>query len=48
MNPVQVYEETGVTTKNNGRLVVMMYEGAIKFLKQAIAAIETGDFEAKG
>ena len=48
MNPVQVYEETGVTTQNNGRLVVMMYEGAIKFLKQALAAIETGDFEAKG
>jgi flagellar protein FliS len=48
MNPVQVYEETGVTTQNNGKLVVMMYEGAIKFLKQALAAIETGDFEAKG
>jgi len=48
MNPVQVYEETGVTTQNNGRLVVIMYEGAIKFLKQALAAIDSGDFEAKG
>ena len=47
MNPVQVYEETGVTTQNSGKLVVMMYEGAIKFLKQALAAIENEDFEGK-
>ena len=48
MADVGIYEETAITTQNRGRLIVMLYDGAIKFLKQAIMALETGDFEGKG
>ena len=48
MNQVDFYEETAVTTQNKGHLVVMLYDGAVKFLKQAVSALEAGDFENKG
>ncbi len=48
MNGTGFYEETAVTTQNKGRLVVMLYDGAIKFLKQAVKALQAGDLEAKG
>lgn len=48
MKGIEAYKETSITTQSKGRLVVMLYEGAIKFLKEAIRGIETGDPEAKG
>ncbi len=45
---MSVYENTTVTTQNKGRLIIMLYDGAVKFLNQAIRALETGDMEAKG
>lgn len=48
MNGLNAYRETAVTTQNKGRLIVILYDGAIKFLRQAIADIEAEDFEAKG
>ena len=48
MNGLNAYQETAVTTQNKGRLIVMLYDGAIKFSRQAIADIEAGDFEGKG
>ena len=47
MNGVETYQETAVTTQTKGRLVVMLYEGAIKFLKQAIKHIEANNIEEK-
>jgi flagellar protein FliS len=47
MNGSALYEETAVSTQNKGRLIVMLYDGAAKFLKQAINALEAGDFESK-
>ena len=47
MNGTTLYEETAVTTQNKGRLVVMLYDGAIKFLNQAVKALQAGDLEAK-
>ena len=47
MNSTGFYEETTVTTQNKGRLVVMLYDGAIKFLTQAVKALQAGDIEAK-
>ena len=47
MNGTGFYEETVVTTQNSGRLVVMLYDGAIKFLNQAVKALQAGDLEAK-
>jgi len=48
MNGVDVYRQTAVTTQNKGRLIVMLYDGAIKFLKHAIVDLEKKDYEAKG
>jgi flagellar protein FliS len=48
MNETEFYEETAVATQNKGRLVVMLYDGAIRFLKQALRALQAGDLEAKG
>jgi flagellar protein FliS len=48
MKGIETYQETLVTTQNKGKLVVLLYEGAIKFLKLAIKEIETGNPEEKG
>jgi len=48
MNGVKAYQETAVTTQSKGRLIVMLYEGAIKFMKLAVKALEEDDYEAKG
>jgi len=48
MNGVDVYQQTAVGTQNKGRLIVMLYEGAIRFLRQAIADLERKDYAAKG
>jgi len=48
MNGLEAYQATAVTTQSKGRLVVLLYEGAIKFLHQAIARLEVNDYEGKG
>ena len=48
MNGVETYRDTSVTTQSKGRLIVLLYEGAIKFMKLAIKELEAGDYEAKG
>ncbi|MHC4352788.1 MAG: flagellar export chaperone FliS [Planctomycetota bacterium] len=48
MNGMQAYQDTAVTTQSKGRLIVMLYEGAVKFLKLAIKEAEAENFEAKG
>lgn len=42
------YRENAVSTQNRGRLVVMLYDGAIKFMKLAVKELEANNFEAKG
>jgi flagellar protein FliS len=39
------YQSVQVTTTDRGRLLLMMYEGAIKFLRQAKAGVEEGDIQ---
>ncbi|MDL2259458.1 flagellar export chaperone FliS [Deltaproteobacteria bacterium OttesenSCG-928-K17] len=41
------YRQTQVTTVDKGRLIVLLYEGAIKFLRDAIEAQNAGDIPAK-
>jgi len=48
MNAVATYQENAVSTQSRGRIVVLLYEGAIKFMKQAIMALEQEDYELKG
>jgi flagellar protein FliS len=48
MNGIGAYQNTAVTTQTRGRLIVLLYEGAIKFSKLAMSEIEAGNWEAKG
>jgi len=48
MNGVGAYQETAVSTQSKGRLIVLLYEGAVKFLQQAVREIEAKNYEAKG
>jgi flagellar secretion chaperone FliS len=48
MNGVSVYKEASIATQSKGRLIVMLYEGAIKFLKLAIKEIEARNYIEKG
>ncbi len=48
MDPTTAYQDVAVTTQSKGRLIVLLYEGAIKFMKLAIKELEAGNYEAKG
>ncbi len=47
MSGIASYTENAVSTQTRGRLIVLLYEGAIKFLKQALAELEAGRFVEK-
>lgn len=38
-NPYQQYKDTQVKTANQGKLILMLYDGAIRFLREAEAAL---------
>jgi flagellar protein FliS len=48
MNGIAAYKEAAVGTQSKGRLIVMLYDGAIKFLKLAIRELEAQNYAAKG
>ena len=48
MNGIATYQDNTVTTQSKGRLIVMLYDGAIKFMRLAIKELEANNFEAKG
>ena len=48
MKGIAAYQQTAIGTQSKGRLIVMLYDGAIKFLKLAIQEIEAGNWAAKG
>lgn len=41
--PIQKYQQLSVQTASPGQLILMMYDGAIRFVKLGIAAIEERD-----
>lgn len=49
MNPYQTsnkaYKKASVTTQDQASLIIMLYDGAIKFLKQAKMKIKANDIE---
>lgn len=49
MNPYTrgnaAYKKASVTTKDQGTLILMLYDGAIRFMKTAIKKIENDDLE---
>jgi flagellar protein FliS len=48
MKGVEAYQQTAISTQSRGRLIVLLYDGAIKFMKLAIQEIEAGNWAAKG
>ena len=48
MDGITAYRENAVSTQSKGRLIVMLYDGAIKFMKLAIVEMEKKNYEAKG
>ena len=48
MDGIKVYRENAITTQGRGRLIVLLYEGAIRFLKQAVADLQNNDMAGKG
>ncbi len=47
-NAFQKYKTTSVQSASREKLLLMMYEGAIRFVKQAITAIEQKQIAEKG
>ena len=48
MNGIATYQDSTVNTQSKGRLIVMLYDGAIRFMKMAIVEMEKKNYEAKG
>lgn len=48
MSLTETYQQTAVSTQSKGRLIVMLYDGAIRFLKLAIIGIEVKNYAEKG
>ena len=46
-NRSNAYRETAVQTSSPTRLVVMLYEGIIRFLRESVTAIESKDLDRK-
>jgi flagellar protein FliS len=44
-NPYDQYKQTQITTSNQGKLIVMLYDGAIKFLNIALENIPKKKFD---
>jgi len=44
-NPYQQYKKTQIDTANQGKLIVMLYDGAIKFINLALDAIPSRSIE---
>lgn len=47
-NPYRQYQKTQVTTASREKILLMLYEGAIRFTKQAIAAMHEKEIAKKG
>ena len=48
MNVITAYQDNAVSTQSKGRLIVMLYDGAVKFMRLAIMEMEKKNYEAKG
>jgi flagellar protein FliS len=48
MKGISEYKNTAISTQSKGRLIVLLYDGAIKFMRLAIKELEAKNYEAKG
>lgn len=47
-NPYRQYQKTSITTASREKILLMLYEGCIRFIKQAIVAMEEKKIAEKG
>jgi flagellar protein FliS len=47
-NAHRQYSQIQIKTANKGKLIVMLYQGAIRFMKKALIQLEQKDMEGKG
>lgn len=47
-NPYQKYKQTSVQSASREKILLLLYEGAIKFIKKAIIACETKNIAERG
>ncbi len=47
-NPYKNYQKTQITTASRGKILLMLYEGAIRFTRQAQVAMEAKKIAEKG
>lgn len=47
-NPYRQYQQTAITTASREKILLMLYEGAIRFIKQAKQALEENRIADKG
>lgn len=48
MKGIAAYQDSAVTTQSKGRLIVLLYDGAIKFMRLAIKELQANNYQAKG
>ncbi len=48
MSQISAYKDNSIGTQPGGRLVVLLYEGAIKFFSQALVAMEENNAAERG
>ena len=48
MDASERYRIDAISTQERGKLIVMLYEGAVKFLKVAKQKLQEGDYALKG
>jgi flagellar protein FliS len=48
MKELATYQKAAIGTQSRGRLIVLFYDGAIKFLKLAINELDAHNYAAKG
>ena len=48
MKKINAYKTNNYATQSREKIVVMLYQGAIRFLKESIVALENEDFKTKG
>ncbi|MEK3883891.1 flagellar export chaperone FliS [Paenibacillus sp. PL2-23] len=44
-SPYQIYQQSSVQTASGGQLIIMLYEGAIRFAKAGIEGIQVNNYE---
>lgn len=48
MDPARKYQTDAISTQQRGKLIVMLYDGAIRFLNVAKEKLREGDYALKG